>query len=943
MNFETGISNTPYPYRPEFVSLVPERVAVEYPAFSELVNNAASCSMHLRGAIEQDLDWVLGLAAKNPADEFLKIVSDLGVPTMPAVATNLRKAKKRGSILIALADLGGVWQLDVVMAALTRFADCAVQHLLASLVKKAIGDGNLPDRDGNGDTEASGLVALAMGKMGANELNYSSDIDLIMLFDGDRYKKDDFTRAQRALIGVTRRFSSTMSRKTSDGYIFRCDLRLRPDPLVTQVCMSIDAAERYYESHGRTWERAAYIKARPCAGDIEAGASFIRTLTPFIWRRNLDYAAVQDARNMQSLIKESKGLRGPISFSGHNIKLGRGGIREIEFLVQTIQIIAGGKDPDLRVASTLDGLVALRLKNWIDSDTERKLKKSYKYLRWLENRLQMIRDAQTHSLPKSRQEIERLACLCGEHDSAALREQVVSVLKNVNIATERFYSAKFPSRDKSSDFKFTKFEKDFCDFWRYLPILRNDRAKEIFARIIPEILLQLRRASEPREALSQFDEFIRKLPAGIQLFSMFEANPKLISLLTDICATVPDLAKYLSCNAQVFEAVIDRNFFAPVPNVDTLTLESVQTAARFESFEEKIMASRLWAKEQHFRIGVQHLRGLSRWYEAAASYSDLAQATLATLLPIAIDHVAQRHGMEDIGDVAILALDSLGAGTLTSKSGLNFILLYSSQPEDELRLEGKVAPPILYAQVTRTLVTALTSKIKEGQLYKISDRIRPSGKTGLVATSVTAFKAYQIERAGTWEHLALTRSRVIAGPDRIARWIEQVRCEIISREISSAKLAQDICALRREFVDRPISTRVSDDWELRLGRGKLVDIEGFLQAGALLMGSRSTTINEHLGATLSIGWITKGQAEVLHATYRLLRAVLQVARLTANGRFNPYRIGTGAADFLLRETSEKDLAALQKRIRDSSAECDSIISFALSEIPHRLASGITWN
>ena len=565
MNLESGITRTPHPFRDEFAAAVPDRTASKYPAFSELVNNAASCCPYLRGLIEKDLEWILSLPDRDPVATFTEVLAEERHAEPQATARHLRLAKRRASFLIALADLGGVWTLQEILSALTQVADHAVQKLLDSLVAKAIKDGKLPALEIGENPADSGLVALAMGKMGARELNYSSDIDLVMLFDEARYDQEEFARVRKAFVGITRQFSSTLSRKTGEGYIFRCDLRLRPDPLVTQVCMSINAAERYYESFGRTWERAAYIKARPCAGAIEAGSRFISTLMPFIWRRNLDYAAIQDARDMQNLIKESRGLRRPVGFPGHDIKLGRGGIREIEFLAQTIQIIAGGRDPDLRPPATLDALAALRSKKWLDHDVEQTLANSYCYLRHLENRLQMVRDAQTHMLPKQSKEIERLACLCGEPDSSSLQKKVTSVLLEVSSTTEGFYANKFQYTRTTKAFELTKSEEEFCDRWRYLPVLRNDRASAIFSRILPEILVQLRRAAKPREALAQFDGFIRRLPAGVQLFSMFEANPKLIALLTDICATAPDLAAYLSQNAQVFEAVIYGEFFAPVP------------------------------------------------------------------------------------------------------------------------------------------------------------------------------------------------------------------------------------------------------------------------------------------------------------------------------------------------------------------------------------------
>jgi glutamate-ammonia-ligase adenylyltransferase len=257
-----------------------------------------------------------------------------------------------------------------------------------------------------------------MGKMGAGELNYSSDIDLICLFDQDRYGAD-WQEARAAFIRVTRKMTALLSDTMAGGYVFRTDLRLRPDASVTPVCLSMAAAYGYYEAEGRTWERAAYIKARPCGGDLEAGNRFLKSLTPFVWRKHLDFAAIQDAHDMRLRIREHRGLNGRLTVEGHNMKLGQGGIREIEFFTQTRQLIAGGRDPSLRDRTTLGGLQALAAKDWVPQAVADELTGLYLSHREVEHRLQMVRDEQTHTMPTTPQGVARIAAFCGQTAGAS--------------------------------------------------------------------------------------------------------------------------------------------------------------------------------------------------------------------------------------------------------------------------------------------------------------------------------------------------------------------------------------------------------------------------------------------------------------------------------------------------------------------------------------------
>ena len=412
------------------------------------------------------------------------------------------------------------------------------------------------------------MFVLAMGKMGAFELNYSSDIDLIVLFDETRHAPDDYAELRRGFIRVTQKLVKLLSEVTAEGYVFRTDLRLRPDPSVTPVCIATEPAEHYYESLGRTWERAAYIKARACAGAVAAGEAFLGRLRPFVWRRHLDFWAIQDAQDMRLRIRAHKGLAGPIAIPGHDLKLGQGGIREIEFFTQTRQLIVGGRDEGLRQRATLPALAALADKGWVDRDVAERLSAAYVAHRELEHRLQMLEDAQTQRLPESPAGLARLADFCGaesvEAFSAGLRERLeaVAALTEPFFAHEPRHAADAPAPE--AVFADPAAARERMAAWKRLPAFRSERARSIFRRLEPELMRRIAETASPDAALMSLDAFLSRLPSGVQLFSLMEANPPLLDLLVDVCGTAPELARYLGSNARVLDAVISQDFYRPL-------------------------------------------------------------------------------------------------------------------------------------------------------------------------------------------------------------------------------------------------------------------------------------------------------------------------------------------------------------------------------------------
>ena len=892
----------------------------------DLVAGVSGCSPYLQGLLQREAVW-LRKVLDIDLDDLLAQTLTANGESFATLSDDLRTAKRRVALLTALADLGGLWALEQVTDALTRLSDFAVEAALRHLVAAEIARGKLPGMGPEDAATAAGMVALAMGKGGAGELNYSSDIDLIMLFDETRYAPDDYANVRAAFIRVTQRMVKLLSEVTGGGYVFRTDLRLRPDPSVTPVCIAMEPAENYYESLGRTWERAAFIKARACAGDIKAGEGFLARLTPFVWRRHLDFAAIEDAHNMRIRIRDHKGLAGAIAVPGHDLKLGQGGIRDIEFFAQTRQLICGGRDADLRHRGTRAALAALADKGWIEPETAAELSAAYVVHRTLEHRLQMLDDAQTHQIPESAEKRARLAAFCGATDQAAFEAEILARLHKVQQLTEPFFSREATAAAPSvtPDFARPELAEELFAAWPRYPSLRNERARKLFNRLKPALLARLARAPSPDDALLQFDSFLKRLPAGVQLFSLFEANPDLLDLLVDICASAPELARYLGRNAKVFDAVIGSNFFAPLPDASKLNAGLAAALEMAQDYEDALNRTRIWAQEIRFRIGVHLLRGISDAAIAAKAYSDLAETCLSQLFPLVCANLATRHGHAPGRGAAVIAMGKLGSREMTVTSDLDLIVIYDGTAQEES--DGKRPLPLgtYYARLTQALISALTVETSEGRLYEVDLRLRPSGRKGPVAVTLGAFEAYQAEQAWTWEHLALLRARVVAGDADMRAATSQAMEAALAAPHDPAKVLADVVEMRARLAEVNAS-HDTEVWEVKLGRGRLLDIELMLQAGALMHGIIGKRAAPAMARALKRnGWLSAEDVIAIEAALTLFAAVQQIGRLAIDGRLDPARAGVGVMELLCRVTETDSPDALASRLAAVQAQMASLI------------------
>lgn len=927
MTFAARITRVPIPRDPQRAEAA-RVLAADAPApLADLMAGAAGSSPYLATLIEREGAWFLDhLETDNVVTQETSGFEALSPDDLgPA----LRRAKRRVALFAALADLGGVWQLEQVTGALSNLADRAADLAFRAHIVTEARRGKLPSpiRD---DTDAAGLFVLSMGKGGAGELNYSSDVDFIVLYDDTAYAPEDQAEARAALISATRKAAATLSDVTDHGYVFRTDLRLRPDAAVTPICLSASAALAYYEAEGRTWERAAYIKARPCAGHIAAGWRFLNDLRPFVWRKHLDFAAIQDAHDMRLRIRDHKGLGGKLEVPGHNLKLGRGGIREIEFFTQTRQLIAGGRDPDLRDRTTVGGLAALAAKGWVPADVAQELTDHYREHREIEHRIQMVNDAQTHTLPKDADGLGTIAALMGEADVEAWSARLLSRLERVHDLTERFFApgeaAERPDLSEQSQAIIAR--------WQTYPALKSSRARQIFRRVEPALLTRMAKAAHPEDALARFDSFLAGLPAGVQLFSLFDANPTLIDLIVDICGTAPGLAAYLARFPGVLDAVLGGSFFAPWPGAKLRNdLDHVlQTAldAPGGGYERALDAARRWMHEQHFRVGVHHLRGLIDADEAAVQYADLADACVGALFPVTAADFATRHGPPPGRGAVVLGMGSLGARHLNAASDLDLIVIYDADGVEASEGKRPLAARPYYARLTQAMITAVSAPTAEGRLYEVDMRLRPSGRQGPVATSVQSFENYQRTEAWTWEHLALTRARVVAqaGADSeaLAHQVEALRVSVLREKGGGAAVMADLADMRaRIFAAKP----ADGAWEAKIGPGRLQDIDLLAQSCALRAGDPARGTAAQLRAGRRAGVIGKDETETLTRAHRFLWRLHASGRLLTERALDMDHIGAGGQALLLRETGTDDLDTLAQTLAHHTTTAAPIIEAAL--------------
>jgi [glutamine synthetase] adenylyltransferase / [glutamine synthetase]-adenylyl-L-tyrosine phosphorylase len=856
----------------------------------------------------------------------------------------LRRVKSEAALLIALCDIGGVWPVMQVTAALTEIAVASVQSALRYLLRQEALRGRLSPPDHDRPEENSGLFVLAMGKMGAGELNYSSDIDLIVFFDPRAPTLARDIEPQPFFVRVTQALARLLQQRTGDGYVFRVDLRLRPDPASTQVAISTDAALHYYERDGRTWERAALIKARPCAGDLRAGDAMVAELAPFIWRKHLDFAALADVHDMKRQMQTYRG-QSEIAVEGHNVKVGPGGIREIEFFAQTQQLIAGGRHPELRVRPTLEALELLAANDWITFEARDQLTAAYHFLRRVEHRLQMIADEQTHSLPADREAMERLACFLGYDGRAAFARDLLGHLKIVQGHYSKLFegdpagTAKLPIVDYGAGpedprlldhlaklgFKEPVAVAQTVQLWLAgeYRVFRVKSTRAAFAEFVPALIDGLARAEEPDRAVVAFDRFLQALQRGGRLITLLGQNRDLVALVALVLGAAPRLGDMLARQPQLMDGLIDPRFFGAMPDRRELSGRLAATVADANSYEEFLDRLRLFGQESLFLIGTRILSGTVSAQQASVAFADAAEGIVHTVHGLVTERFAAQHGRVKGQETAILALGRLGSREMTASSDLDLILLYDFDPEHpDSDGEKSLHGAHYFARFTQRLISAFTIRTNYGVLYDIDMRLRPSGRAGPLASHISSFAEYQEREAWTWEHMALTRARVISASPDFRKRIEKLIRDALIRPRERAGIAKDAADMRRAIA---LERGENDLWDLKYAAGGLTDIDFIVQYLQLIHAATLPEILDVntlrvLDVAERLGVLPHPDAEVLRAAARLYNDLTQIMRLCVTGRFKPEAAGDGLLRVMARAGDAPDFSSLQARVKETQAE-----------------------
>ena len=918
--------------------------ALDAPTVEALLHGVASGSPYLTTLLVRDAERLARVLLSDPDQRLLAMGTEVDAALASAASITeamraLRRYKSEAALIIALADLGGVWPVMHVTGALTRTADTALQGAIRYLFRQAAAKGDWLAQYAAAPEAGSGYIVLGMGKYGAFELNYSSDVDLIVFYDLERTRLREGIEPSTFFVRLTRDLVRLIDERTADGYVFRVDLRLRPDAGATQVALSTEAALIYYESFGQNWERAALIKARPVAGDIEAGDMLLADLAPFVWRKYLDFAAIADVHAMKRQINAFRGLGG-IGVAGHNVKLGRGGIREIEFFAQTQQLIAGGRQKDLRVRSTLETLVKLVERGWIEVTVCKDLSAAYLYLREIEHRIQMVADEQTHTLPDAGDRLESMARFSGYGSLEAFSKELLSVLSTV----QRHYAVLFENMPeltnaganmvfagedddpgtiealKSMGFSQPSQVLATVRGWHHgrYPAVRSAPSRERLTEVQPLLIAALSDTADPDRAFASFDRFLSELPTGIQLFSLLRANPGLLRLVADIMGSAPRLARILSRRRRLLDAVLDPRTLGTRASAEEIDLIIATELVGAGDVQEVLDRARIIGSEQIFLIGVRVLSGMIDASQAGDAYALLAERLIGALQTAVDDELRRVHGEIAHGAATVVAMGKLGGCEMTASSDLDLIVIYDFE-ESCVASDGErpLSPNQFYSRLTQRLIAALSSPTSEGTLYEVDMRLRPSGLKGPVATQLESFIDYQGREAWTWEHLALTRARAITGPPELRDKVDAAIHAALVRPRDRATIAKDVLDMRALIWKEK---KTENMWDLKQVRGGLVDLEFIAQYLQLIhaaehpevLDQNTTRAFEKLRLA---GKLSDGDADVLISSTRLVHNLTQVLRLCLDGTFSQETAPRGLKELLARAGDSPSFEALEGELK----------------------------
>jgi glutamate-ammonia-ligase adenylyltransferase len=863
----------------------------------QAINSAVDRARQWSPFLSMILDRETALASAL-SDGQLDLTLSSATPDMP-VPKRLRLERRAMAVNVAIGDLAGILDLTAVTGALTRFADYALDTAIRTAIEER-----------TPGAEPVGFTAIALGKQGSGELNYSSDIDPILLFDPLTLPRKPREEPEQAAVRIGKRVVELLQARDGDGYVLRVDLRLRPSPEITPIVLPVEAAIGYYEAQALPWERAAFIRARAAAGDIALGQGFLDAIRPFVWRRTLDFGAIREIRGISARIRDHH-LQGQAFGPGYDLKRGRGGIREAEFFAQIHQLIHGGRDPTVRAPATRDALARLAEAGWIGGDEARALTDGYTLLRTIEHRVQMIDDRQTHALPTG-DALDRVAKLHGVEDAGAL----LALLAPRVAATGRIYDALDDTVRPAFSHDPVTLEEDLVaagfdspeparqriEAWRAgaYPALRSAAAREALEAVLPTLVTAFATAPVPQSALLRLDALLERLPSAINIFRLLEARPGLATLLAAILSHAPTLADDLGRRPTLLDGLIDATAFAPVGDIAAL-----ETAMRADDagsdYQARLDHVRRVVGELRFALGTQIVAGASDPLHVAAGYARVAEAAIGVLAGATIAEFAKAHGTVPGSELVILALGRMGGAMLTHASDLDLIYLFTGDFAAESDGPKPLGATLYYNRLAQRVTAALSVATAAGPLYQIDTRLRPSGGQGPLVVTLDSFARYQRDDAWTWEHMALTRARPVFGSTGARDAVAAIIRGVLEGERPVRDVVADARSMRAEMAAHKPPAGPLD---AKLLPGGLVDLEFAVHVVQLV---NRTGFDPNLGAAID-RLVEQGLAPpALRAAHDVLTRLLVTLRLVAPDATPP---GPATEALIARAIGVADWAAV---------------------------------
>ncbi len=844
----------------------------------------------------------------------------------------LRSYKAAQILRIGSRDLCGLNTLVDVMAELSGLAAACLQRAYDVCQIQLQREYGQPLQDVDGEQSPATLTILGMGKFGGHELNFSSDIDLIYCYSSTHGETTGGTRNEkislhRYFVKLAEMITKALHQVTQDGFVFRVDTGLRPDGNSGDLAISINGAEAYYESWGQSWERAALIKARPVAGDLDLGEELLQRLKPFIYRRYLDFGMIEDIKLMKqkinsSLTRKQEGER--------NLKLGRGGIREIEFFIQTQQLINAGTRPQLQQRNSLLVLQLLREEELITAEDQQALSEAYQFLRMVEHRIQVVQEQQTHSLPQNPRDLEVLARRSGFSSYADFSSELEKHRQVVRqIFTDLFHSADeeemeirpevtfiFDPESDPDQVKDLLEEKGFTNpdaAYDSLLMLRGGdphkrltrRGRRCLEKLAPLLMSELLDSPNPDQALNNLEAFIRSIRARNSFFSLLVENPAIVKLLISLFGSSQLLSRIFIQRPELLDTMVSCSYAVASKDRQQLQADLAEQMSLADDYESQLDSLRRFRNEEFLRIALNDLHGQMKQGEGAKQLSWLAEVCLDQACRMAKQELVGRFGApfaEDAADpeeetaFAIVGMGKLGGLELNYHSDLDIIFVYENEGQTRPVTETdpdrfrQISNHEYFAKLAQRIITALTLVTREGYVYKIDTRLRPSGNQGPLVTSLAAFERYHHESAQPWERQAMTKARVVCAPDCFSARLQQLILYLTFERPLPPNLQSEIYRLRARMEHENARER-EGRLNIKTGRGGMVDVEFITQYLQLLNAGRIITLRQqntiHLLECLAeYKVLPQDDADVLIAGYKFLRKLENRLRLLHDQSIN---------------------------------------------------------